>query len=122
MPPVEYSELITMTPRTAIASWPSASPDMLVDTGSNLARSAADICGQPWFVPHEASTPRPMVAATRASKVQPVERTEKSLVNSARITRGSVLPGLVGSSRCCGDAVAEIGRASCRERVEIADG
>jgi len=44
------------------------------------------------LVPQQAKMPKPIVAATNASRVHAVDRTENSLVHSERMTRGSVLP------------------------------
>ena len=35
--PVEYSVVMTRTPRTPMASWASSTPDRLVKTGSKVA-------------------------------------------------------------------------------------
>jgi hypothetical protein len=90
--PVEYSLVTTSTPSTAIASWPSPSPERLVATGSKWARSLADALGQAWLVPQLARIPMPMVRTITASSVQPVERTERSFVHSECSTLGRVAP------------------------------
>src|SRR5262249_20775381 len=59
--PVEYSDVTTSTPSTAIASCPKATPAMATFVGSSVARSAALILSRLLVVPHEASIAKPTV-------------------------------------------------------------
>ncbi len=85
--PVEYSPLITSTPRTPIASWDTFTPDSATSSGLRLARS----CGLRWLqrcarmVANSIGKPIPRTMATRND--QRVDRSERSFVHSETATR-----------------------------------
>ena len=97
--PLANSPVIASTPKTAIASWPKIVPasDWLV--GSQMARSAAENDDQCAAVTAHNSAARPIVDTTIAASVQPVDRSDRSLVHSAAIMVGThvILPAVESS-------------------------
>src|SRR4051812_10844182 len=86
MPPVEYSDVMSMTPSTATASWPNVSPARLTPAGSKVALSTASTSDHVDAVPQQTRAENPTVTANRAESVQNVERTVRSFVHSERMT------------------------------------
>src|SRR6516165_851987 len=82
--PVEYSELMTSTPRTPMISCPMYSPARLCRVGSKSGP-----CG-PCAAPVLASAPKPTTTTNIASSVQYVDRTDRILVNSDRSAPANV--------------------------------
>src|SRR5580698_4277560 len=82
--PVEYSELMTSTPRTPMISCPMYSPARLCRVGSKYGP-----CG-PCAAPALASAPKPTTTTNIASSVQYVDRTDRILVNSDRSAPANV--------------------------------
>ena len=84
--PVEYSPVITSTPRTAIASCETLTPASAMSSGFRSARSPGLIESQCDAVTAAKRTGRAIVSKTAASSDQRVERREWSFVHSERAT------------------------------------
>ena len=85
--PVEYSALMTSTPRTPMANWAKLRPTMLASRGLKFARSAAGMPVQWLTMTADATAASPIVKMTAARSAYRVERTERSFVHSERNTR-----------------------------------
>src|SRR5579875_617705 len=85
MVPVPYSALTTSAPRTPMASWPRKNPVRLWRVGSKVSLSGRSVLvDHVWAVVAVARTPMPITATAVTARLQPVERTDHSLVHSAR--------------------------------------
>src|SRR5713101_9651362 len=78
--PVVYSELITSTPSTPIASCARNTPRRLIVVGSSERRSRAERSFQRLTRAMVINAPIPTVATTATKRVHTVERTERSFV------------------------------------------
>ncbi len=88
--PVEYSPVITSTPRTPIASCENRAPMSAMSSGFRLACSAKLMWLQRAAVIAAARQGKPIVSTTATSIDHRVERIERSFVHSERITRAWV--------------------------------
>src|ERR1051326_7865606 len=96
--PVEYSDVMLMAPITAIISWPSSKKAI---SDAWVASVPGLFCGLLWMLfamPNPAMAAMPTLTMIRAARVQQVERTERSLVNSeATPPHSPAGPGAAGS-------------------------
>src|SRR5580700_7356729 len=85
--PVEYSEVMTSAPSTAMTSGPrNPIPPRLVEVASNVALSDADMLCQLDLMTAQIRAENPTLSTTSTSIVHQVDRTDLSLVNSERTT------------------------------------
>src|SRR5215470_9667794 len=100
--PVEYSEVITSAPSTAMMSWPNSKKAI---SDACVASIPALFCGLLWMLfamAKPAMAAMPTLTTNSAAIVQYVERTERSLVNSERMaSTSSAWPVAGGSADNC---------------------
>src|SRR4051812_48430901 len=84
--PVAYSEVIISTPRTPTAICARNSPLRLKDVGSKRRRWAGVSVSQLFTWETPTRMPKPIVTPTVTTSVHIVDRTERILVHSARVT------------------------------------
>ena len=121
MTPVEYSLVMTSTPRTQMVSWPNSSPDpRIVLTGSALicARDAAPLLSHCRMVSQVNRPVKPKVTTTSRTSDQTVERTDRIFVHSDSSRRPNPaapdtagVPEVPGRAACTG-GLAEVTRSS----------
>src|SRR5207248_3035365 len=86
--PVEYSPVMTRTPRTAIASWERLTPASAMSSGWRSARSCGLMVPQCDDVTAAKMTGSAIVSNAPATSDHLVDRNERSFVHSERTTRG----------------------------------
>jgi hypothetical protein len=113
--PVEYSEVTISAPMTPTTNWERNTPVWENRTGSNWARSAGPRPAQRPASMLETSAERPMPATTTTARAIQVDRTDRSLVHSERMTcriparpvpvggRGRVTVVMRAPRRWCGE-------------------
>jgi hypothetical protein len=95
--PVEYSPVITRTPRTATASCDTFTPASAMSNGWRSARSCGLIDPQCEEVTAAKSRGNAIVSSTPASSDHLVERRECNFVHSEKTTRPGVTRPVCGS-------------------------